>query len=256
MKIIRARLKPYGISSEFITLTNKIKSLVENNFDDNFHFVVDQDGVKRVIEFGPDSIDKDLVGQIIPIREGRYSVKFNEDGTLNIIEGSEVNESLPRQKSVDQLKALRKLTKGVDIADRIPDLMKQGANIHYSRNVIDSGIESYEDFEKKNKSFIPSWNLKHLMSPFKNKKVNESKIYGVEILPEEALIQLDDYVDYKDSENKIEVVPDPKVEGTYAVRVYRKEDNFTFDLLWNKGGYDEVDFNQFPPTSGNLKFFI
>ena len=146
MKIIRARLKPYGAPSEFITIGSKIKSLIEKNFDDNFHFVVDQDGVKRVIEFGPDSIDKDLVGQIIPIREGRYSVKFNEDGTLNIIEGGEVNESLPRQKSVDQLKALRKLTKGVDIADRIPDLMKQGANIHYSRNVIDSGIESYEDF--------------------------------------------------------------------------------------------------------------
>lgn len=80
-----------------------------------------------------------------------------------------INESLPRQKSVDQLKALRKLTKGVDIGDRIPDLMKQGANIHYSRNVIDSGIESYEDFEKNNKNFVSSWNLKHLMNPFKNK---------------------------------------------------------------------------------------
>lgn len=88
----------------------------------------------------------------------------------NFKEFEKINESLPRQKSVDQLNSLRKLTKGVDIGDRIPDMMKQGANIHYSRNVIDSGIESYKDFEKKNKSFIPSWNLKHLMSPFKNKK--------------------------------------------------------------------------------------
>jgi hypothetical protein len=166
MKIVRARLKPYGGSSEFVTLTHKIKSLIEKNFDDNFHFVIDEDGVKRVIEFGPDSIDKDLVGQIIPIREGRYSVKFNEDGTLNLIEGAQLNESLPRQKSVDQLKALRKQTRGIDIGDRIPDLIKQGANIQYSRNVIDSGIESYEDFEKSNKRFIPSWNLKHLISPF------------------------------------------------------------------------------------------
>jgi hypothetical protein len=79
-------------------------------------------------------------------------------------------ESLPRQKSVDQLKMVRNLSKGIDIGDRIPDLMKQGANIHYSRNIVDSGIESYEDFEKKNKSFIPSWNLKHLLSPFGSDK--------------------------------------------------------------------------------------
>ena len=58
-------------------------------------------------------------------------------------------ESLTQQKSVDQLKMVRNLSKGIDIGDRIPDLMKQGANIHYNRNVIDSGIESYQDFEKK-----------------------------------------------------------------------------------------------------------
>ena len=61
---------------------------------------------------------------------------------------------------------LRKMTKGIDIGDRISNLNKQGANIQYYRNVVDSGIESYEDYEKKNKSFVPSWNLKHLLSPF------------------------------------------------------------------------------------------
>lgn len=89
----------------------------------------------------------------------KYILRFNE-----------INEgSLPRQSSVDQLKRIRKLSKGIDIADRIPDLMNQGANIHYSRNVIDSGIESYEDFENKNKRFVTSWNLKNLLSPWKNK---------------------------------------------------------------------------------------
>ena len=78
-------------------------------------------------------------------------------------------ESLPPQKSVDQLKMVRKMSKGIDIGDRIPDLMKQGANIHYNRNVIDSGVESYEDYMKSGKSFIPSWNLKGLMSPFPEK---------------------------------------------------------------------------------------
>lgn len=103
----------------------------------------------------------------------------DEDGiyTLFIYESSDtdMNESLPRQRTVDQLKALRKMTKGIDIGDRIPDLMKQGANIHYSRNVVDTGVESYEDYERHNKKFVPSWNLKHLMSPFRGESKSKKK---------------------------------------------------------------------------------
>jgi hypothetical protein len=84
----------------------------------------------------------------------------------------------------------------------------------------------------------------------------ESKNYGIEILPQEALVELDAYVDYKNPENKIEVCPDPKVDGTYAVRVYRSDDGYTFDLLWNRGAFDEVEFSSWPPNSGNLKFFF
>lgn len=78
-----------------------------------------------------------------------------------------VNESLPRERTVQQWNKLRKLTKGIDIGDRISDMNKQGANIQYIQNPVDTGIESYEDFEKHNKKFIPSWNLKHLLSPFR-----------------------------------------------------------------------------------------
>ena len=88
---------------------------------------------------------------------------------------SEINESLPRQHTVDQLKRLRKLTKGTDIGDRISDMNKEGANIQYIHNPIDTGIESYEDYEKANKKFIPSWNLKHLSGPFGGKKVTKIK---------------------------------------------------------------------------------
>jgi hypothetical protein len=77
-----------------------------------------------------------------------------------------VNESLPRQQTVDQLKRVMKISAKTDIGNRISDMNKQGANIQYIQNPIDSGIESYEDFEKKNKKFIPSWNLKNLLSPF------------------------------------------------------------------------------------------
>ena len=63
------------------------------------------------------------------------------------------------------------------------------------------------------------------------------------------------YVDYKDKKNKVQVYPDPRVDGTYAVGVYRNNDKLEFDLLWNRGGYDEVEFEEFPPKSGGLKFF-
>ena len=85
---------------------------------------------------------------------------------LRLQEFDEINESLPRQHSVEQWERVRKIAKGIDIGDRISDLNKQGANIQYYQNVIDTGIESYEDNEKHNKKFVPSWNLKGMLSPF------------------------------------------------------------------------------------------
>ena len=54
-----------------------------------------------------------------------------------------LTESLPQQKSVDQLKMVRKLSKGTDIGDKIH---MTGANLSYDTNVIDTGIESYQDY--------------------------------------------------------------------------------------------------------------
>ena len=91
------------------------------------------------------------------------------------------------------------------------------------------------------------------------KKFNESKIQGISILPEEAKKELKNYLDSNNT--KVEVYADPNVYGTYAVRVYR--DDLTFDLLWYKGGFDEISsdenengFETWPPISGDLKFFI
>jgi hypothetical protein len=162
--IIRARLKPYGGSSEFVSAKGRIKGLIEKNKEDEFHFVVDEDGVKTVKEFGPENINPDLVGQSVIICDGPWLAQFNEDGTIDVV--IETNESLPRQQTVDQLKRVMKISSKTDIGNRISDMNKQGANIQYIQNPIDSGIESYEDYEKKNKSFVPSWNLKHLLSPF------------------------------------------------------------------------------------------
>lgn len=94
-------------------------------------------------------------------------LKFNEFDAIN--------EALPRKHSVDQLKRVMKMSAKTDIGNRISDMNKQGANIHYIQNPIETGIESYEDFEKHNKSFIPSWNLKHLLSPFKQGNTKKKK---------------------------------------------------------------------------------
>ena len=87
-------------------------------------------------------------------------LKFNE---FEIIE-----EGLPNQRTVDQLKMVRKLSKGIDIGDRISDMNKEGGNLQYIQNPIDSGIESIEDYERNNKKFIPNWNMKYL-DPFSHK---------------------------------------------------------------------------------------
>jgi hypothetical protein len=164
MKIIRARLKPIGGATEFVSVAGRIKGLIEKNNGDEFHFVIDEDGVKTVKPFGPENINPELLGQSIKICDSDWLAQFNDDGSVDVI--TETNESLPRKQTVDQWNKLRKMTKGVDIGDRVSDMNKQGANIQYIQNPIDSGIESYEDFEKHNKKFIPSWNLKHLLSPF------------------------------------------------------------------------------------------
>lgn len=175
MKIIRARLKPFGGATEFVSVAGRIKGLIEKNNGDEFHFVIDEDGVKTVKEFGPENINQELVGQTIEILNSPWFAKFNEDGSIDITSGDTTNESLPREQSVDQLKRVMKQSAKTDIGNRVSDMNKQGANIQYIQNPIDSGIESYEDFEKHNKKFIPSWNLKHLTSPFSGESKKKSK---------------------------------------------------------------------------------
>ena len=172
MRIVRARLKPIGGTSEFISIKGKIKSLIEKNKEDIFNFVIEDGGVKTVKEFGPDNINPDLVGKQIAIVDEVYFAQFNEDGTIDVVTGTN-EEALPRQHTVDQLKKVMKVSAKTDIGNRISDMNKQGANIDYIQNPIDSGIESYEDYERHNKKFVPSWNLKHLLSPFGHEKKNK-----------------------------------------------------------------------------------
>jgi len=85
------------------------------------------------------------------------------------------NEALPNQKTVDQLKKVMKISAKTDIGNRISDLNKQGANIHYMQNPIETGIESREDYDKHNKKFVSSWNLKGMLGPFKGEDNKQNK---------------------------------------------------------------------------------
>lgn len=178
--IVRARPKPFAGPTEFISVQGRIKSMLIKYVDDNFDFVIDEGGRKSVKSFGVDFANPELVGQTLPIINDRVKVKFNEDGSLEIIEGvteskimrfDDFNEgSLPRKETVEQLKKLRKMTKSTDIGDRVQNMKKQGANINFIHNPVDTGIESYEDFEKHNKKFKPGWNTRGENSPFKGEK--------------------------------------------------------------------------------------
>jgi hypothetical protein len=169
MKIIRARLKafPGAKIEEFISIKGRIKGLIEKNPNQNFDFVIEDENSRKFIKsFGPDFIDQTIVGKSLPIVDNFNHAHFNEDGSIDVFT-PENEGALPRESTVKQLEKIRKSTKSTTIDDRVPKM--KGANLGFESNFVDKGIESYEDFEKKNKSFVPGWNLKHLKSPFKTK---------------------------------------------------------------------------------------
>ena len=94
-------------------------------------------------------------------------LKFNEFEVTN--------EALPNQHTVDQLKRVMKQSAKTDIGNRISDMNKQGSNIQYIENPIETGIESREDYDKHNKKFVSSWNLKGMLGPFKGEDNKQNK---------------------------------------------------------------------------------
>ena len=167
-RIVSVRRTPYQGSAreEFFrgvesTVKRKIINLINNEPDLEYDILIDEDGKKYIKK------SSELVGQEINLIDDKTVIKF-EDGNI-IIEDVVSEGALPQQRTVDQLKKLRKATKSVDIGDKISDMNKQGANIQYIHNPVDTGVESQQDFEKHNKQFQPGWNVKHIQ-PFKTFK--------------------------------------------------------------------------------------
>lgn len=210
-----------------------------------YHLIYDK--ICSVIEYMKESGYNTLIGTKITGKglnhSGRIALSGLEKNLNNKIYYIGLNfelinpviyESLPNKKSVDQLKMVAKISKKTDIGNRLPD--ENGSNLAYIKNPIDN-IESFEDYEKKNKTYIPSWNLKHLLSPFKGKtkikKVNEadSNLYSYtlefdkntyDIIYEEDMIPDTDYGVYKSYDNdKKYLVLKKDIE-------HLDSDNFTF----------------------------
>ena len=130
-----------------------IRSNPEGNYEDTidpvYDFYVNDGGRKSVMN------SVDLAGEIVGVTDEKTLIEFKKDGdNITIEEVEDTSEgALPQQSTVDQLKRIRKQTKGVTIDDEISKLNTQGANIQFARNPIDTGIESIQDYEASNKNF-------------------------------------------------------------------------------------------------------
>lgn len=167
MKIIRARLKPMpGTTYLFVSLKGQITALLSKTKNDDFDFVMEENGRRSIKSFGPNNLTKELIDQEVQILDSRSYAKFNKDGSIDVINIR--NEgALPRESTLKQMRRIRKASRRTDIGDRISDMGKEGSNIGWISNPLDKGIESYEDSERRNKKFQPSWNLRNI-KPFKN----------------------------------------------------------------------------------------
>ena len=74
---------------------------------------------------------------------------------MKILKFNQYTESLVSDKTIEQLKKVRKASKGTDIGDRISDMNTEGANIINMKNPLDDTIETREDYDKKNKNAKP-----------------------------------------------------------------------------------------------------
>lgn len=87
MIILRARLKPNGMSVEYTSIKGKIKGLIEKNKNNKevFEFVIKENNYISSKTFGYDNINPDLIGKTIPIIDDVYNAVFNDDGTIDIL---------------------------------------------------------------------------------------------------------------------------------------------------------------------------
>jgi len=133
-----------GIEINGKLYTSDFLDKLKSNLDDVV--LLDNDDNKFYLE--------DLVGEIISFEDRIFSVEIEEDRIkiFEIKENVDIFEgALPQESTVKQLEKIRKKTKSVTIDDKVASMSKKGANLQYYRNPIDTGVESYQDYQRKNK---------------------------------------------------------------------------------------------------------
>ena len=110
-------------------------------------YVIDETGKKKLYN------SLNILNQDIAIIDDTTIINIKKEGNyryfINFVSG--LNESLPQESSVKQLKDLRRKTKSVTIDDKVPDAKMKLPNRYYLRNPIDTGVESFQDYLKSNK---------------------------------------------------------------------------------------------------------
>ena len=126
-------------------------------------FMIDEDGKKYV------AAAKNLKGEVLNIIDEYTIVEFGDDNSINVSDVDSTNESMVQSNSMAQLRMVRRLSKSDDIGDRTANIGANLPNSTYIHNPIDTGVETYQDFQRHNKKFQPNWNVKHLR-PFSDEK--------------------------------------------------------------------------------------
>jgi hypothetical protein len=143
-----------------------------------------------------------------------------------IMQDKPVLECLPNEKSIKQLEMVAKLSKKTDIGNRISDMNKEGANIHWIQNPIETGIESREDYEKNGRKQVK--HFKEFNESFKDSQEIEDELN--KICEYELLDILDKGFCYY--VNTDESIDDSEVEPVILNIYYEDEvgDNAVFDF--------------------------
>ena len=143
-------------------IKNKVLRSIESNPDGNYEGTDEPvydfyitDGARKSV-----SNSFALAGEIVGVTDDKTLIEFNmdEDGNVKISKVESTTEG----------------TKGVTIDNELSKLNKQGANIQFSRNPIDTGIESIQDYEMSNKNFDKKHTFKRI-KPFADYQLPQTK---------------------------------------------------------------------------------
>ena len=127
-------------------ISEKINMIVEYLDNNGFDIKFEAKCYRNYVDY---SINEFTLDKLLSILDKHLEIGWIQ---LNfIMRDKPVYEGLPNQKSIEQLERVMKLSAKTDIGNRISDMNKQGANIHYMHNAIENGVESFEEYESNNK---------------------------------------------------------------------------------------------------------